>query len=155
MTPPTVLTIAIFDKPGAPCQRSIANVNARRMRGSSNGFLSWLGVTALATFQSLSCTVILSPSALTKLVACCGRHAAEFDRRAVGADRLNPNRLLVGINADEAVEIGPPLMVIIGVLHTLDRLADLIVDEFERARAENVLLVPARVLVRCLPSSPR
>ena len=38
-------------------------------------------------------------------------------------------------------------MVIVGVLLALDRLADLIVGEFERARAENVFLVPARVLV--------
>ena len=63
--PPTVLTIAIFDNPGALPQRSIARLNARRTRGSSNGFFLWFGVTALPTFQSPSCTVILSPRAFT------------------------------------------------------------------------------------------
>ena len=63
--PPTVRTLAIFDNAGAPCQRSMAKVSARRTRGSSNGFFWWFGVTRLPQFQSLSCTVILSPNVLT------------------------------------------------------------------------------------------
>src|SRR5262245_28794973 len=63
--PPTVWTIAIFDSAGAPCQRSIAKVSARRTRASSKGFRLWFGVTIRAQFQSLVCTVILSPSAPT------------------------------------------------------------------------------------------
>ena len=42
---------------------------------------------------------------LDQFVARRGRHAAELDRRAVGADRLDPHRLLVGIDASEAVKI--------------------------------------------------
>ena len=38
-------------------------------------------------------------------------------------------------------------MVIIGVPLAFDRLADLVVDEFERAGTENILFIPARVLV--------
>src|SRR5258705_7595852 len=53
----------------------------------------------------------------------------------------------VGVNAGEAVEIGQSFMVIIGVLSTLDRLAGLIIDEFERAGAHDVLFVPARILI--------
>ena len=94
--PPTVRTLAIFDNAGAPCQRSIASVSARRTRGSSNGFFLWFGVTRLPQFQSLSCTVILSPSALTSSSRADGREAAELDRGAVGADRVDPYRLLVG-----------------------------------------------------------
>jgi len=44
----------IRDSAGAPCQRSIARVNARRTRASSNGFLWWLGVIRFPQFQSLS-----------------------------------------------------------------------------------------------------
>jgi len=51
--PPTVRTLAIFDNAGAPRQRSMASVSARRTRGSSNGFFLWLGVTRLPQFQSL------------------------------------------------------------------------------------------------------
>src|SRR5215472_15559636 len=63
--PPTVWTLAIFESAGAPCQRSSAKVSARRTRTSSRGFLLWFGVTIRAQFQSLVCTVILSPSAPT------------------------------------------------------------------------------------------
>ena len=63
--PPTVRTFAILASAGAPCHWSIASVSARRTRTSSNGFLLWLGVIRLPQFQSLVCTVILSPSSLT------------------------------------------------------------------------------------------
>src|SRR5262249_61233894 len=76
-----------------------------------------------------------------------GGNAAELQRRTVGAEGTDPYRLLVGVDPGKAVEVGQTLVIIIWVAHTLDRLADLIVDEFERSRAENVLLVPARVLV--------
>ena len=36
---------------------------------------------------------------LDEFVARGGRHAAEFDRCAVAADRLDPHRLLIGIDA--------------------------------------------------------
>src|SRR5439155_11873427 len=85
-----------------------------------------------------------------KLVAHRGWEAAELDRRAVGADRVDPHRLLFGIDAGEPVEIRQPLIIIIGVLDPLDRLADLVRDKFERARAEDVLLVPAGVPVESL-----
>jgi len=74
-----------------------------------------------------------------ELVAGRGGHAAKFDGGTVAADRLDAHHLLVGVNAGEAVEIGQSFMVIIGVLSTLDRLAGLIIDEFERAGAHDVL----------------
>jgi hypothetical protein len=64
-TPPTVFITEIFDSAGAPRQRSIAGVNARRTRTSSNGFRLWFGVIRLPQFQSLSWTVTWSPSAAT------------------------------------------------------------------------------------------
>src|SRR5207237_2968337 len=78
------------------------------------------------------------------------RHAAELDRRAVGTDRLDADRLLVGIDPDEAVEIRQSFAVIIGVALALDRLAGLIAGEFERAGAQYILLVPMRVLIEDL-----
>src|SRR5208283_566802 len=47
----------------------------------------------------------------------------------------------------KAIEIGQTLMIVVGVALTLDRLANIVADEFEWAGAENVLLVPVRVLV--------
>ena len=41
-------------------------------------------------------------------------------------------------------------MVVIGVPLALDRLADLVVDKFERARADDVFFVPMRVFVENL-----
>src|SRR5215467_6710342 len=51
-----------------------------------------------------------------------GRKAAKLDRRTVAADRLDPHRLFVGIDAGHAVEIGQSLMVIVMVAFPLDRL---------------------------------
>ena len=48
---------------------------------------------------------------LFQLVDGGGRKAAKFDCRPVGADRLDPHRLLVGIDPGKAVEIRQPLMV--------------------------------------------
>ena len=50
---------------------------------------------------------------------------AELDRRAVAADRVDARRLLVGVDRDEAVEIGLALMVVVGIALALDLLADL------------------------------
>jgi len=43
-----------------------------------------------------------------QLVARRRRKATELDRRPIAADRAYPDRLLVGENAGEAVEIGNP-----------------------------------------------
>src|SRR6267143_1060762 len=82
--PPTVCTLAILASLGAPCQRSIAKVSARRTRGSSNGFLLWLGSMIPPQFQSLSCTVILSPSAPTS----SSRTAGGSPRNSIAARSL-------------------------------------------------------------------
>src|SRR6266404_2826925 len=82
--PPTVRMIAIFDKAGAPCQRSTARVSARRTRTSSNGFFLWFGVTSRPQFQSLVCTVILSPSAPTN----SSRAAGGRPRNSIAARSL-------------------------------------------------------------------
>src|SRR5580704_10958428 len=82
--PPTVCTLAILASLGAPCQRSIAKVSARRTRGSSNGFLLWLGSMIPPQFQSLSCAVILSPSAPTN----SSRTAGGSPRNSIAARSL-------------------------------------------------------------------
>ena len=82
-----------------------------------------------------------------QLVAHGRRKAPEFDRRAVAAQRRHANRLLVGIDPDERVEIRQPRVIIIWVAHALDRLADLHAGEFEGSRPQDVLFIPARVLV--------
>ena len=84
---------------------------------------------------------------LDELIARRGRQAAELHCRAVRADRVDPDCLLVRVDAGEPVEIRQPRVIIIGVAHALDRLAELVFGELERARAHDVLLVPARILV--------
>src|SRR6516165_9514247 len=78
------------------------------------------------------------------------REAPEFDRRAVRAYRVEPYCLLVGVDRLEAVEIRQPLAIVIGVAHAADRLPSLEFGEFERARAFNVLLVPAWIPIEDL-----
>ena len=87
-----------------------------------------------------------------KFVARRRRKAAELDRRPVGLDRGHPDRLLVGENADEAVQIGQSRAVVVGIAHAGDRLPHLIVLEAERAGAHDVLLEPVRVAVEDRPS---
>ena len=82
-----------------------------------------------------------------QLVARRGRHAAKLDRGAIAADRVDACRLLVGIDRGKAVEIGERRVVVIRVSHAGDGLPGLVMGEFERAGAENVLLVPVRILV--------
>src|SRR5204862_1375443 len=76
------------------------------------------------------------------------RQAAEFDRRAVAAQRIDPRRLLLGKNTFEPVEIGQARVVIIGIAHPVDRLTGLVEGEFEGPRPLDVLLVPAWVLFK-------
>ncbi|HEV8031867.1 MAG TPA: hypothetical protein VGP42_12695 [Stellaceae bacterium] len=85
-----------------------------------------------------------------QFIARGGRETAKLDGRAVAADRVDPGRLLVGENALEPVEVGQPGMVVIRVANPGDRLAGLVGDELERARSQDVLLVPMRVLVEVL-----
>ena len=82
-----------------------------------------------------------------ELVAGCRRQPPELDRRTIAADRLDPNRLLIGVDAGEPVEIREPPVIIVGVLDPLDRLSGLVRSELERTGAHNVLLVPAGILV--------
>src|SRR5205807_1007132 len=84
---------------------------------------------------------------LDKFVSRRRRHAAKLDRGAVAADRLDPHRLFVGVDAGEAIEIGPPFMVVVPILLALYRLAYLVIDEFEGAGTEDIPLVPARIPV--------
>src|SRR5207244_11023130 len=85
-----------------------------------------------------------------QLVARRRRKAAKLDRRAVAADRADPDRLLVGKNSDEAVEIRQSLMVVIGVARTGNRLPQLVFLKSERPGAHDVLLEPMGVAVEHL-----
>ena len=87
---------------------------------------------------------------LLQLVDHRRRITAELDRRPVAADRVELHHLLGGIDADKAVEIRQTLMIVIWVPNSFYRLANLIFDEFERAGAHDVLLVPAGILVENL-----
>src|SRR5262249_38614500 len=84
---------------------------------------------------------------LLELIARRGRQAAEFSPRAFGPDGVDANRLLGREDAGEAVEIRLPRMIVVGVAYALDRLADLVARELERAGAHDVLFVPMRILV--------
>src|SRR5262249_34389970 len=81
------------------------------------------------------------------LIAGRGRQPAKLHRRTVAADRLDPHRLLVGKYAGKAVEIRQAFSIVVGVSYPLDRLPGLVFGELEWAGAENVLFVPARILV--------
>src|SRR5690349_23990286 len=52
---------------------------------------------------------------LLQLVDGGGGETTKFDRGPVGADRLDTYRLLLGIDAGEAVEIRQSLVIIIGI----------------------------------------
>ena len=98
--------MAILDRCFEPPQRSTASVSARRTRTSSNGFFLWLGVT----MQDAVPVAFLDRDVLAErrdeVVAALRRKAAELDRGLVAADRLHAQRLLVGEDRLEAVEIG-------------------------------------------------
>src|SRR2546428_9378900 len=70
--PATSLTSAMRDSALDPSHRSRARVRAQRTRLSSYGFFCSLGVTPMEQFHALSCTVILPPSALTRLSRSAG-----------------------------------------------------------------------------------
>src|SRR5215471_3349411 len=84
---------------------------------------------------------------LLQLVDSGGREAAKFDCSSIGADRLDANCLLLGKYPGKAIEIRTPLMEVVRVALTLDRLSGIVIDEFKRTGAENVLFVPVGVLV--------
>ena len=71
---------------------------------------------------------------LLQLVYRRRRVAAKLGRRAVGADRIELHRLLRRVDPDEAVKIGQPLMVVMGVALSFDLLARLESGEDERAQ---------------------
>ncbi len=84
---------------------------------------------------------------LHQLIACRRRQPAKLHRRSVGANGIDADRLLVGENAGEPIEIGQALVVVVGVALALDRLTDLILDELERSRSHHVLFVPVRIAI--------
>src|SRR5215472_4944345 len=85
-----------------------------------------------------------------QLVTSRRRKATELDRCPVAADRADPDRLLVGENAAKAVEIGQSLVVVIGIADACNRLTQLIPSETKRARAHDILLIPAGVAIEDL-----
>ena len=148
--PPTVRYTVIRDIGAAPCQRSIASVKARRTLTSSNGFRRMVRRDQRPAIPVALLHGDLVAERGHKLVARCRRKAAELDRRPVGFDRSDAHRLLVGENADEAIQIRQSRSIVIGIAHTGNRLSRLIVLEAERAGAHDVLLEPARVAVEDL-----
>src|ERR1051325_53963 len=76
-----------------------------------------------------------------------GRQAAELHCGAVAADRLDPDCLLVGKDAGEAVEVWQTLAIEIRVALAAYRLAGLVAGRFERAGPQDILLVPVRILI--------
>ena len=75
------------------------------------------------------------------------REATKFDCGPVGADRLDPNGLLIGKYPGKAIEVRQALAEVVRVALALDRLANIVAHELERAGAENILFVPMWVLV--------
>ena len=87
---------------------------------------------------------------LRQFVARRRRHAAKLHGRPVAADRVDPGRLLVGVDPDKAVEVGQFLPEVVGIAFALDRLPGLVGNELEGAGPHDVLLVPVRVLLQNL-----
>src|SRR5215472_8391865 len=85
--PPTVCTTAILESSGAPCQRSIARVNARRTRTSSKGFFLWLGETVADPAAHFGGDQRRA-RAEERIVDCLAGPAVVGDRPAHALDRL-------------------------------------------------------------------
>ena len=64
---------------------------------------------------------------LHQLVARRRRQRPEFQRGAVGADRVDAHRLLGREDRHEAVEVGLARVIVVGVALALDGLADLVI----------------------------
>src|SRR5260221_1224629 len=78
------------------------------------------------------------------------RQTTELDRGAVAPDRIKASGLFRCQDPDYAVEIRQARMVVVGIALALDRLAGLVADQLEGAGAENVFLVPVRILIEGL-----
>src|SRR6516164_809722 len=146
-TPPTVRTVAILDRASAPFQRSMARVSARRTRTSSNGFLFLVWREDVAAVQIALLHRNLVADSANELIARRGRQIAKINRGAVTAYGVYPHSLLGSVETGEGVEIGQSLVIVIWVTDSLDRRADLVADEFEGARAQDIPFVPPRLLV--------
>src|SRR5215469_3174760 len=87
---------------------------------------------------------------LDEFVARRGRQPTKFHRGAPAADCIDPNRLLLGVYCGKTVKVRQSLSIIIGVSYPLHRLTGLVFGELEGPGAEDVFLVPPRILVEHL-----
>src|SRR5262249_28490182 len=136
--------------PGEGCG-TVPSVDGESERAADTSIVEWLllmvrcgDVTAV---QIALLNRDLVSEGADELVARRGRQVAEIDRGAVAADGIDPYGLLGSINPSEAIKERQPLLVIIRILHSLDRLAGFDRSKLERPRAQYVFLIPARILV--------
>src|SRR5262249_19560288 len=133
------------------CRRAVPAVDRKSEGAADAGIVKrlflvvWCDQTAAVPVALLNRDFVAQ--CLDEFVARRRREAPELDRRAVGAYRVKPYRLLVGIDRLKAVEIRQPFAIIIGIACTADRLPGLEFGEFEWTGAKDVLLIPARILV--------
>src|SRR5262245_26804622 len=100
---------------------------------------------------AVSRMILLQPR--TRRAVCktgCSATGADDDRGPVAADRADSDRLLVGENAGEVVEIRQSRMVVVGIAGARNRLTELIFRKTKGTRAHDVLLEPARVAIENL-----
>ena len=87
-------------------------VDRQGQRAAHPGIVEWLslvvGLDDPAAVPVALLDTDLVAQRVYQLVAHSRRQAAELDRRTIAADRLDPNRLLVSINAGEPVEVRQP-----------------------------------------------
>jgi hypothetical protein len=82
---------------------------------------------------------------LCEFVARGWLRAAEFDRGAIGADGIDPDRLPGCEQALEPIQIRLAFVVIVRIADALDRLPDGMINKVKRARAHHMSLVPMRI----------
>src|SRR5262249_3586270 len=133
---------------------TVPSIDGESERAANTSIIEWLllmigrGDVAAVQIALLNCDLV--PERADELVARRWRQVPEIDSGAVAADGIDPYGLFGSINTGEALEVRQPSPVVVGVLHSFDRLASFDRRELERPRAQYVLLIPARILVEDL-----
>ena len=81
-----------------------------------------------------------------QVLSALGRKAAKLDHGPPAANRLHAQRLLLGKNGPEAVQIGLTGAMVMRITRARDEGAGLVFAEHEGAGPQHVVLVPANVL---------
>src|SRR5262249_13700256 len=139
--------------PGEP-RRAMPAVDRQGQRAAHPGIVKWLSlVVGLDDPAAVPIALLHGDLVAQRAYQLVGHgwwKPAKLDRCTIAADCLYPDCLLIRIDAGKPIEVGQPFLVVVGVLYSLDRLSGFDRSEFERARSQDVLLIPAGILVEDL-----